>query len=205
MSRIWWPASLKSEPRRTLHRPRIFALRRRNNNETNERLTKYDGSESLLADRKHICALQESRGAEPEGNAMSLAYRFFTIGIVFALIGMGLGTYMGITQNFIYAPVHAHINLVGWATHFLFGLYYRGEPANAKGILPEAHFLCAIIGGILLPIGVIGAVTNDPTLDIAVIPGTLFTIISMALFLAVVLRGWRREEASAARPVLVAR
>ena len=129
---------------------------------------------------------------------MSLAYRFFTIGILFALVGMSLGAYMGITQDFLFAPVHAHINLVGWATHFLFGLYYRGEPANAKGILPEAHFLCAVIGGILLPIGIVGAVTDDPTVDLAVIPGTLFTLASMVLFLLVVLRGWQREAATSA-------
>ena len=135
---------------------------------------------------------------------MSLAYRFFIIGILFALIGMGLGTYMGIRQDFLFAPVHAHINLVGWATHFLFGLYSRGEPANSKGILPEAQFLCAIAGGILLPIGIVGAVTNDATVDIAVIPGTLFTLLSMVLFLVVVLRGWRREQAPA-EPVVVRR
>ena len=134
---------------------------------------------------------------------MSLAYRFFIIGILFALIGMGLGTYMGITQDFLLAPVHAHINLVGWATHFLFGLYYRGEPVNSKGVLPEVQFLCAVIGGILLPIGIVGAVTNDATVDLAVIPGTIFTLLSMVLFLAVVLRGWRREAAPA--PVLVRR
>lgn len=64
---------------------------------------------------------------------MSVAYRFFVIGILFALTGMGLGTYMGISQDFLFAPVHAHINLVGWATHFLFGLYYRSESTNAKG------------------------------------------------------------------------
>jgi hypothetical protein len=127
---------------------------------------------------------------------MSLAYRFFIIGILFALIGMGLGTYMGITQDFLYAPVHAHINLVGWATHFLFGLYYRGEQANAKGWLPEVHFACAALGGILLPIGIIGAVTNNPTADLFVIPGTLLTLASMALFLAVVIRGWRRSVGS---------
>ena len=33
-----------------------------------------------------------------------------------------------------------------------------------------------------------GAVTNDATVDLAVIPGTLFTLISMVLFLFVVLR-----------------
>jgi hypothetical protein len=129
---------------------------------------------------------------------MSLAYRFFVLGILYALIGMGLGTYMGISQDFLLAPVHAHINLVGWATHFLFGLYYRGDPASAKGALPEAHFWCAALGGILLPIGIIGAVTGNATLDLFVIPGTLLTLLSMLLFLIVVLRGWRRSGAALA-------
>lgn len=123
---------------------------------------------------------------------MPLAYRFFVIGVLFALTGMSLGTYMGITQDFLLAPVHAHINLVGWATHFLFGLYYRAEPGNSTGALPQVHFLCAALGGILLPIGIVGAVTGDATLDLFVIPGTVLTLLSMLIFLAVVLRGWRR-------------
>jgi hypothetical protein len=127
---------------------------------------------------------------------MSLAYRFFVIGILFALTGMGLGTYMGMSQDFLFAPVHAHINLVGWATHFLFGLYYRSETENAEGWLPEAHFWCAFLGGVLLPIGIVGAVTGNATVDLFVIPGTLLTLVSMALFLAVVLRGWRRQAST---------
>ena len=125
---------------------------------------------------------------------MSLAYRFFVAGILFALTGMSLGTYMGATQDFTFAPVHAHINLVGWATHFLFGLYYRAEPGNAKGIIPELHFGCAVLGGILLPIGIVGAVTGHHAIDLAVIPGTLLTVASMLLFLTVVLRGWARAR-----------
>jgi FtsH-binding integral membrane protein len=137
---------------------------------------------------------------------MSLAYRFFVLGILFALAGMGLGAVMGGTQDFTLAPVHAHINLVGWATHFLFGLYYRGEPENAKGWLPQLHFYCAVAGGILLPIGIIGAVTGNATLDLFVIPGTLLTLLSMLLFLAVVIRGWQRHRgAGAGRPIASAR
>lgn len=128
---------------------------------------------------------------------MSLAYRFFVVGILYALIGMGLGTYMGMSQDFAFAPVHAHINLVGWATHFLFGLYYRAETTNANGALPEVHFWCAVVGGILLPIGIVGAVTGNATVDLAVIPGTLFTLLSMVLFLFVVIRGWLRNAALA--------
>lgn len=127
---------------------------------------------------------------------MSLAYRFFVIGILFALTGMGLGTFMGMTQDFTLTPVHAHINLVGWATHFLFGLYYRGEPGNAEGILPNAHFLCAAIGGVLLPIGIIGAVTGNATVELFVMPGIFLTLASMSLFLIVVIRGWSRQRAA---------
>jgi FtsH-binding integral membrane protein len=124
------------------------------------------------------------------GIVMSLAYRFFVLGVLFALTGMGLGTYMGITQDFLFTPVHAHVNLVGWVTHFLFGLYYRSELENSKGLLPEAHFLCALLGGVLLPVGIAGAVTDNHLVDLFVIPGTLLTLLSMLIFLAVVIRGW---------------
>jgi hypothetical protein len=125
---------------------------------------------------------------------MSLAYRFFVVGILFALTGMGLGTYMGMSHDFAFAPVHAHINLVGFVTHFLFGLYYRAEPANAEGMLPEAHFICAILGGLLLPAGIVGAISANATLELAIIPGILLTLASMTLFLGVVVRGWRRHR-----------
>jgi hypothetical protein len=126
---------------------------------------------------------------------MSLAYRYFVLGALFALTGMGLGAYMGTLHDFSFAPVHAHINLVGWVTHFLFGLYYRGEPANAAGLLPEFQFICAASGGILLPVGIAGAVTSQEALKFAVLPGMILTLASMAMFLAVVVRGWRRQAA----------
>ncbi len=44
---------------------------------------------------------------------MPLHYRFFIAGIVFVLLGMILGMWMGMNEDFTYAPVHAHLNLVG--------------------------------------------------------------------------------------------
>lgn len=35
---------------------------------------------------------------------------------------------MGITENFQYVAVHAHINLVGWASLCLYGLVVRAFP-----------------------------------------------------------------------------
>jgi hypothetical protein len=104
-------------------------------------------------------------------------------GILFAIVGMGLGIKMGISQDFTFAPVHAHINLVGWATMFLFGLWYRGEPAAAGRTLAEVHFWCALVGAACLALGIVGAVAPNPTLDLLVIPGSLLTLASMLIFL----------------------
>jgi hypothetical protein len=121
---------------------------------------------------------------------MTLPKRFFVTAILFALAGMGLGIWMGITgpEVFNYAPVHAHINLAGWATLFLFGLWYRGAPSAASTGLAQAHFWVAVIGAILLVIGIVGAVMPNETLDKVVIPGSLLTLASMLIFLIVVLR-----------------
>jgi hypothetical protein len=121
---------------------------------------------------------------------MDLAKSFFVSAILFALAGMALGIWMGITgpEVFNYAPVHAHINLAGWATLFLFGLWYRGAPAAAATGLARAHFWIALVGAILLVIGIVGAVMPNATLDKVVIPGSILTVLSMAMFLIIVLR-----------------
>lgn len=120
---------------------------------------------------------------------MALADRFFIVAILFALTGMVLGIWMGMTgeQEFNYGAVHAHINLVGWATLFLCGLWYRGQP-QVRGGWAEAHFWTALVGAILLVIGVLGAVVPNETLDLAIIPGSLLTLLAMLIFLVIVVR-----------------
>jgi hypothetical protein len=56
---------------------------------------------------------------------MPIWYFCFITGAVAALIGMGLGIAMGISQDFSLTPVHAHLNLLGWVSMLLYGLYYR--------------------------------------------------------------------------------
>lgn len=126
---------------------------------------------------------------------IALPYRFMLSAIVFAIIGMGLGIWMGSTgpSVFNYAPVHAHLNLAGWVTMFLFGLFYRATPSAAATSLASVHFWCALVGVILLVIGILGAVMPEPSLDLVVIPGSLLTFLSMLIFLWVVWQSARRE------------
>ena len=46
------------------------------------------------------------------------------MGALLLLGGMMLGEYMGANNDFTLAPLHAHINLLGWVTLALFGTFY---------------------------------------------------------------------------------
>lgn len=77
---------------------------------------------------------------------MSIANRFVFAGIVYGTLGMMLGIYMGATENFVMAPVHAHINLLGWVGMAVSGLIYRSYPKAVENGYAGIHFWLANIG-----------------------------------------------------------
>jgi hypothetical protein len=56
----------------------------------------------------------------------------FRLGIIYLLIGMGFGVFMGVTEDFAYKDVHAHFNLLGYASTFLIGFFLKFYPAALK-------------------------------------------------------------------------
>ncbi|HVZ12968.1 MAG TPA: hypothetical protein VG894_00760 [Bauldia sp.] len=126
--------------------------------------------------------------------AVSLPYRFMLSGIIFAIVGMALGIWMGTREDFTYAPVHAHINLVGWASLFLFGLFYRATAAAAETTIASVHFWCALAGAVCLAIGIYGTLTPGSPVAFFTIPGALLTLASMLIFLWVVWRAAQRAD-----------
>jgi hypothetical protein len=75
--------------------------------------------------------------------------------------GVSIGIGMGIAHDFQLAPVHAHLNLVGWASLALFGLVYKAYPALACSRLAAAHLALAAPSAVLFPVGVFLAVVHD--------------------------------------------
>jgi len=69
-----------------------------------------------------------------------MGIRFLKIAAVYLTIGISMGLAMGITQNFTLHAVHAHINLLGWATMALAGLIYVQFPHAAETRLAKIHF-----------------------------------------------------------------
>jgi hypothetical protein len=110
------------------------------------------------------------------------------VSVVVLLVGMLAGIAMGITQNFVLAPAHAHLNLVGGVLLFLFGLYYRLVPAAGTTALAKVQGWLHIAGGILFPLGVAAVLLKGPSVEAAPIAGSLIVVAAMLLFAVIVFR-----------------
>jgi hypothetical protein len=75
-----------------------------------------------------------------EARGRRLARLWILIAVTYLLVGACFGVYMGATQVFTFMPVHAHINLLGWASMALAGLIYDRFPLAGGSKLGVAHF-----------------------------------------------------------------
>jgi len=69
-----------------------------------------------------------------------MSRRLLQIAVVYWVLGVSWGIYMGATENFTDVPVHAHLNLLGWVSLGLCGLIYAKAPHLEKSLLAKAHF-----------------------------------------------------------------
>lgn len=115
-----------------------------------------------------------------------IAYVFFLSAVLCVTGGMIWGLQMAASGDHAMVGAHAHLNLVGWATLAIFGLYYRVTPQAARGWLPRVHAALAIAGVLVMVPGIAIATTGgSPGLAIA---GSFLTFGSMAVFLFTVAR-----------------
>jgi hypothetical protein len=75
---------------------------------------------------------------------------FFLLGILFVFSGMALGQYMAASNDLLLAPVHAHINLLGWATMALYGTFYALTKDTYSPTLAWTNFALTAAGVIVM-------------------------------------------------------
>ncbi|MFZ1815249.1 MAG: hypothetical protein WBO55_14505 [Rhizobiaceae bacterium] len=113
---------------------------------------------------------------------------FFATGVACVCIGMCWGIWMGISDDHTFAPAHAHLNLVGWVTMALFGVYYHLVPAAASTQLSRIHYALALIGVVMMVPGIV--MVLDGRTQMFAKAGSLFTLASMLVFAYTV---WRNK------------
>ena len=131
---------------------------------------------------------------------MSVSNNFLRLGVLSALVGMSLGVWMGANEDFVLRPVHAHINLLGFASMMLFGLFYRSFPAAGRGWLPMAHFGLSVLGFLILmpSLALMLMLMQKPFFLPAMIASEIMLVGSMLLFVIIVFMATMKRDESAA-------
>ena len=68
------------------------------------------------------------------------------ISVIYFMIGISFGLFMSLTHVFNMATVHVHVNLLGWMSLALVGVFYHLYPALEETILAKLHFWLHNIG-----------------------------------------------------------
>jgi len=111
---------------------------------------------------------------------------FLLLATVLLICGAVLGIVMGAREDFQLAPVHAHLNLAGWASLALFGLTYRTYPELAATKLARYHFIVSATASVMLPIGIgLAVLRSQPTLAIF---SSMLWLLGVLMFLAQLVR-----------------
>ncbi|MGL6208796.1 MAG: hypothetical protein ACRC14_03075 [Paracoccaceae bacterium] len=132
--------------------------------------------------------------ANSKDKDMRISYFCFILSALAGIVGMVFGLYMGIVGDHSLSPSHAHLNLAGWVTMMLYGLYYRGAPQGDTGL----RWVQAGLGGAGFPAfaGGLGFYlqTGSETAFVVLSAGTVGVIAAMALFVVILLRDARLQE-----------
>jgi hypothetical protein len=124
-----------------------------------------------------------------------VAAAFFAFGVLCVLGGMGWGMHMGATNDFAMAPVHAHLNLLGWVTMALYGTFYTLTSATLSERLAWINFVLSALGTLLM-IPALGMYlhTGDHKYIPGMIGGEILTVLGMLVFAVSVVRELLRKR-----------
>lgn len=120
---------------------------------------------------------------------------FFGAAVLYALAGMVLGIMMGKSGDHSAMPLHAHINLLGWASLALMGAFYGIAGPHASARLAWTVFAVSNVGNLMTLAMLSIIVRGEPPILAILVPGELLIVAGMALFGVSVLTAGRRAAA----------
>lgn len=120
-----------------------------------------------------------------------MAERFIKIAVLYLSVGVCLGLYMGISQNFTLVTVHVHVLLAGWLSLAMAGVIYRLYPDASTTRLAQAHFWLHNLGLPAFMLG-LGMMLTGHDLPVLLPAGAT---VAMLGFLCFALNAWRRIKA----------
>ena len=125
---------------------------------------------------------------------MEVSNRLLKIAVVYFMAGSSLGLLMGMTQDFREVPVHAHLNLLGWASLGLISFLYRVHPSLAQTYLAKLHFWLHNLGLPVAMAGLFFLLRGESFARPIVGVGSISVAVGIACFVANVMRALPRDQ-----------
>jgi hypothetical protein len=132
---------------------------------------------------------------ESEEIVMTASSIAFRVAVCLGIIGMCAGIAMAISHNHAAMPAHAHLNVLGWVSLFLMGLFYRQYPALDRSKAARIQVGTFAVGGITLATGVALIYSGYPEADPVAAIGSLITLAGMLFFAFLIFRPERSPAA----------
>src|SRR3712207_5837936 len=80
----------------------------------------------------------------------------FRLAVLFVIAGMAMGIGMAMSHDHSIMPAHAHLNLLGWVSLFLFGIYYERRPGLDRSRLAKIQVALWSAGTVVLAVAIAG-------------------------------------------------
>jgi cbb3-type cytochrome oxidase subunit 1 len=131
------------------------------------------------------------------GNSIRASSVSFVAAVFMVLAGMVWGITMAISQDHSAMPAHAHLNLLGWVSLFLFGIFYHLHPPIDRTRAALAQVIVWIAATIVMVTGVALIHTGHDIGEPIAAVGSIAVLADTLLFGWLVLRRSRFGEAGA--------
>jgi hypothetical protein len=106
----------------------------------------------------------------------------FQAAVVLVVGGMIWGIAMGISGDHAAMPAHAHLNLLGWVSLFLFGIYYHLHPALDRTRAALVQVCVWIAATVVMAVGIALEHTGHAGGDPIAAVSSLVVLADMLLF-----------------------
>lgn len=127
-----------------------------------------------------------------------VARNFFTMAVIYALVGMTLGLSMAMSHDHGQLPTHAHIMVLGWVMSAVFAFFYHLVPAARNSKLAIVHFWLAAVSSIGMVVGLYVLYGGNPSIEPVLGISAMAYFVATVLFAFIALRAlWGGETAGA--------
>ena len=109
----------------------------------------------------------------------------FRTAVILAFVAAGLSLWMTATHDYRAVPGEVLLNVLGWGSFMIYGLYYRTVSGASSG-LARLHYFVALVGVIVAAMGIIGTEWGNPFFDPFRIIGAFIVAVGFVLFAIIV-------------------